>query len=60
MKKFFKALKIGYKILKKVEAAEQLGIIPQIKIKGIPISAIDAAGTTLVKELKDARDKPRD
>jgi hypothetical protein len=53
--KFLKALKIGYSILQKVEVAQQLGVIPQISIKGIPIQAIDHAGAALVEQLKAAK-----
>lgn len=54
--KFLKALRIGFRILKAVRKAEQQGIIPPVKVKGLPLEAIDDAATALVKNLKKQRE----
>lgn len=55
LKKVGTALKIGYSVLKKYEALEQLGIVPELKIKGVPVTAIDKAAQSFVNEVKKAK-----
>lgn len=51
---FFSALKIGYKVLGKVEELSAAGVLPVIKIKGIPMNVIDQAASQAAKAIIDA------
>jgi hypothetical protein len=56
-----KALKIGYGVLQRYQQLEQIGLVPELRIKGIPIRAIDDAAESFVGAVRaeQAKKKPQ-
>lgn len=52
LKSVGKALKIGYAVLQKYESLEATGLVPVLKIKGVPITAIDNAAEAFVRTIR--------
>lgn len=52
-RKFGQALKIGYKVLQKYEDLEEAGLVPQLKVKGVPVRIVDRAARAFVEKIKD-------
>lgn len=60
LKSLGKAFKVGYQILQKYEALEAIGLVPALKIKGIPVSAIDDAAEAFVNAIKKSKEAEKE
>lgn len=60
LKSLGKAFKVGYRILQRYEALEAAGLVPELKIKGIPVTAIDDAAEVFVRSVKAAKEEEKE